>query len=154
MSRDGTSRPSARERSPDAVKVFVAGGTGAIGRRLVPMLIAAGHHVSCLARSQARASQLRSAGAEPMIGDALDERSLARAVEEAAPEAIIHQLTAIPARIDPRRFERDFALTDRLRTEATANLAAAARRGGARLIAQSIVFSYAPGPPGAVHSED
>ncbi len=69
------------------------------------------------------------------------------AVAEARPDAVIHQLTAIPARIDPRKIERDFALTDRLRTEGTRHLLAAAQAAGvARIIAQSIAFAYAPGP--------
>jgi nucleoside-diphosphate-sugar epimerase len=76
------------------------------------------------------------------------------AISQARPDAIVHQLTAIPARLDPRKIERDFALTDRLRTEGTRILLEAAHASGAeRVIAQSIAFMYAPGPPGTVHTE-
>jgi nucleoside-diphosphate-sugar epimerase len=137
------------------VRVFVAGATGAIGRRLLPLLVADGHQVTGLTSSPARAEQLRAAGAEPVVADALDHDALARAVAAARPEVVIHELTSIPPRINPRRIRRDFVLTDRLRTEGTANLVAAAQaNGGARLIAQSIAFSYAPGPAGSVHVED
>ncbi len=90
-----------------------------------------------------------------MVADALDSDAVMSAVREARPDAVIHQLTAIPARLDPRRIERDFALTNRLRTEGTKNLVAAAQRAGAaRIIAQSVAFAYAPGPAGTVHGED
>jgi len=136
------------------VRVFLAGATGAIGRQLVPMLIADGHSVVGTTRSSARAEELTRMGAEPAVLDALDARAVSSAVEQAGPDAIVHQLTALPARIDPRRIERDFLLNDRLRTEGTSNLLAAARQAGvARIVAQSIAFVYAPGPPGTIHDE-
>lgn len=136
------------------MRVLLAGATGAIGRPLVPMLLAAGHEVLGTTRSQARAEQLRAAGAEPVVVDALDSEALAAAVRGARPEAVIEQLTAIPPRIDPRRFARDFELTDRLRTEATETLVRAAVDAGARrIVGQSVAFFYAPGTPGTVHSE-
>jgi nucleoside-diphosphate-sugar epimerase len=147
-----TTGAPASERAPG--RVFVAGATGAIGRRLVPLLITEGHRVSGLTRSQERGEELRAAGAEPVVADALDERTLVGAIEHAAPRVVVHQLTAIPQRINPRRFDREFAMTDRLRTEGTAHLLAAARSVGARVIAQSIAFCYAPGPMGTVHGED
>jgi nucleoside-diphosphate-sugar epimerase len=137
------------------VRVFLAGATGVIGRRLIPQLLAAGHQVTGMTRSAERSEQLRAAGAEPVVADAFDAQALAGVVAGARPDAVIHQLTSIPARIDPRRMERDFAVNDRLRSEGTANLVAAAKAAGAqRLIAQSVAFFYAPGPPGTVHSEE
>jgi nucleoside-diphosphate-sugar epimerase len=136
------------------MRVFLAGATGAIGRQLVPQLLAAGHEVTGMTRSAARAEELRSAGAEPAVADALDREAVVEAVLQARPDAVVHQLTAIPALIDPRRIERDFVLTDRLRTEGTHNLLAGAREAGtSRVIAQSIAFVYAAGPPGTVHIE-
>lgn len=136
------------------MRIFLAGATGAIGRQLAPMLIAAGHEVTGTTRSPERAQWLRSQGAAAAVLDALDEGAVAAAVQEAAPEAVIHQLTSIPQRLDPRAIERDFKDTDRLRSDATRILVAAARAAGAkRIIAQSIAFSYAPSTPGTLHSE-
>jgi nucleoside-diphosphate-sugar epimerase len=136
------------------VRVFVAGATGVIGRRLVPMLVADGHQVTGMVRSAQRVEALQALGAEPAIADALDAAAVRRAMSEARPDAVIHELTALPARIDPRKIERDFALNDRLRSEGTRHLVDAARAVGAdRIIAQSIAFAYAPGPPGTVHGE-
>ncbi|MGH2863757.1 MAG: NAD-dependent epimerase/dehydratase family protein [Solirubrobacteraceae bacterium] len=136
------------------MRVFVAGATGVIGRPLLRILISEGHEVTGMTRSSANVRALRAAGAEPVLADALDAAAVTRAVQDARPQAVIHQLTAIPARLDPRKIERDFALTDRLRTEGTRILVEAARAAGAeRLLAQSIAFAYAPGPPGSVHVE-
>jgi 2-alkyl-3-oxoalkanoate reductase len=136
------------------VKVFLAGATGAIGRQLVPMLVADGHEVTGTTRSAGRARALTDAGAKAAVLDALDAEAVHRAVAEAAPEVVIHELTALPQRIDPRKVVRDFALNDRLRSEGTRILVDAARAAGARrIIAQSIAFFYAPGPPGTVHRE-
>jgi nucleoside-diphosphate-sugar epimerase len=136
------------------MRVFLAGATGVIGRRLVPMLLADGHEVTGMTRTPQKKSGLREQGAEAVVADALDADAVMDAVRQAEPEAVIHQLTALPARIDPRKMRRDFALNDRLRSEGTRILLDAARAAGARrFIAQSIAFSYAPGPPGTVHSE-
>jgi nucleoside-diphosphate-sugar epimerase len=136
------------------MRVFLAGATGVIGRRLLPLLLAEGHEVIGMTRSPGRVEQLRAAGAEPVLADAFDAHALRRAVAEARPDAVIHQLTSIPPRINPRKMKRDFATNDRLRTEGTANLVAAARAAGVtRVIAQSVAFFYAPGPPGTVHGE-
>jgi nucleoside-diphosphate-sugar epimerase len=136
------------------MRVFLAGATGVIGRRLVPMLLAEGHQVTGMTRSPGKAQQLRIAGAEPVVADALDRQAVQAAVREARPEAVIHQLTALPQRIDPRKIERDFELNDRLRSEGTRVLVDAARAAGAeRILAQSIAFAYAPGPPGTIHRE-
>jgi nucleoside-diphosphate-sugar epimerase len=136
------------------MRVFVAGATGVIGRPLLALLIAGGHEVTGMTRSAANAQTLQAAGAESVLADALDAPAVTRAVQAARPQAVIHQLTAIPARLDPRRIERDFALTDRLRTEGTRILVDAARSAGAeRVLAQSVAFAYAPGPRGTVHVE-
>jgi nucleoside-diphosphate-sugar epimerase len=136
------------------VRIFLAGATGAIGRQLVPLLVAGGHDVVGATRSPTKVGALRAAGAEPVVLDALDAAAVRAAVADARPDAVIHQLTALPQRIDPRKMERDFALNDRLRGEGTTYLVDAARAAGAkRIIAQSIAFAYATGPPGTVHVE-
>ncbi|HTZ86428.1 MAG TPA: NAD(P)-dependent oxidoreductase [Solirubrobacteraceae bacterium] len=136
------------------MRVFLAGATGVIGRRLLPALIADGHEVIGMTRSPKRTEQLRAAGAEPVVADAFDAPGLAKVVADARPDAVVHQLTSIPPRIDPRKMERDFAENDRLRSEGTANLVAAANAAGVtRLVAQSVAFFYAPGSPGTVHDE-
>ncbi len=136
------------------MRVFLAGATGVIGQRLVPVLLGAGHEVTAMTRSAQRAQGLREQGAEAVVCDALDPSAVAAAVSGARPHAVIHQLTSIPQRVNPRTLERDFALNDRLRTEGTRLLVDAARAAGAeRIIAQSIAFAYAPGPSGAIHSE-
>jgi 2-alkyl-3-oxoalkanoate reductase len=137
------------------VRVLLAGATGAIGAPLLRLLVGGGHEVTGMVRSAERAATVRAAGAEAVLADALDPGAVERAVAGARPEVIVNQLTAIPDRLDPRRILRDFALTDRLRTEGTHNLLAAAEAiGGARVLAQSIAFAYAPGPPGTVHREE
>jgi nucleoside-diphosphate-sugar epimerase len=136
------------------MRVFLAGATGVIGRRLVPMLLAEGHQVTGMTRSPQRGEALRAMGAEPILADALDPEAVGAAVGESRPDAVIHQLTSIPSRIDPRRMKRDFALNDRLRGEGTRILVDAALAAGAeRIVAQSVAFAYAPGPPGTLHTE-
>jgi 2-alkyl-3-oxoalkanoate reductase len=136
------------------VRVFLAGATGVIGRPLLERLVADGHQVVGMTRSLSKADALRAAGAEPVVADGLDAQAVRDAVVKARPDAVIHELTAIPQRLDPRKIVRDFELTDRLRTEGTRNLLAAAQAAGAsRFIAQSIAFAYEPGPPGTVHDE-
>ncbi|WP_018653968.1 NAD-dependent epimerase/dehydratase family protein [Actinomadura flavalba] len=126
------------------MRVLIAGATGVIGRPLVPLLRAAGHDVAGLARSDRAADALTAAGARPVRADALDAEAVRRAVGEAAPDAVVHLLTAIPADPNPRRMRAEFAPTDRLRDEGTRNLLDAA--GGARFVAQSIAFAYQPAP--------
>jgi nucleoside-diphosphate-sugar epimerase len=128
------------------MRVFVAGATGVIGRRLLPMLVEAGHQVAGMTRSAVRADLVRSLGAEPVVADAFDAEGLARAVGAFRPEVVVHQLTDIPKAIDPRRYEAQMAGNDRLRREGTRNLVEAARLAGARrVVAQGIAFAYAPG---------
>ncbi len=120
------------------MRIFVAGATGAIGRRLVPMLVNAGHSVVGMTRSPGKASALRATGAEPVVVDALDALAVQAAVRQARPEVVVHQLTALPAMLDFRKIEQQFAMTNRLRTEGTDHLLAAALDVGARrFVAQS-----------------
>src|SRR5438093_1302966 len=99
------------------MRVFVAGATGVIGRRLVPSLVEAGHDVTGMTRSETKSDALRAAGAEPVACDALDAVALRDAVVAAKPEVVVHQLTAIPPGFNPRRLAEVFAPTNRLRTE-------------------------------------
>ncbi len=125
-----------------------------IGRRLLPLLVAAGHEVTGMTRSSAKAAGLREAGAEPVVVDALDSEALKAAVIAAQPDAVIHLLTSIPPRIDPRKLKRDFAVNDRLRSRGTRDLVAGAQAAGVkRIVAQSIAFAYLPGPAGTLHTE-
>jgi nucleoside-diphosphate-sugar epimerase len=120
------------------MKVLLAGATGAIGRPLAPKLLAAGHDVVALTRSETKFDAIRQLGARPMVADALDPDAVARAVAEAEPEVIIHELTALSGPFDMRHFDRTFAMTNRLRTEGTDHLLAAGRAVGVRrFIAQS-----------------
>jgi nucleoside-diphosphate-sugar epimerase len=136
------------------MKVFVAGATGAMGKQLVPRLLAAGHEVVGMTRSKAREAALAELGATPVVADGLDPHQVAGALAETQPDAIVHQLTAIGA-LDMRHFDRDFALTNRLRTEATDHLLSAGRAVGIRrFVAQSYTgwpYARAGGP---VKSED
>jgi nucleoside-diphosphate-sugar epimerase len=131
------------------MNIFIAGGTGAIGRMLVPLLVNAGHKVVALTRSPDRASQLEQMGASPVVGDVYDEARLARLVEESGAEVVIHQLTAFGATDgDP------YAATIRVRIEGTRSLVAAARAAGARrFIAQSISFVCSPSGSGLTDEE-
>ena len=136
------------------MRVFVAGASGAIGRPLIPQLVAAGHEVTGMTRSEENAAQLREAGAAAAVVDAFDAAALTTALANAKPEVVVHQLTAIPEDLDPRKMEAQFETTNRLRTEGTRNLLAAARASGARrFVAQSIAFAYAP-REGGLHGED
>lgn len=127
------------------MRVLVAGATGVIGGRLVPLLTAAGHEVAGLSRSRDRTAAIEAAGARVVVADALDRAALERAVRDAAPDAVVNLLTAIPAALDPRRLARDFAVTDRLRTEGTRNLVDAARAAGAgRIVAEGLAYAYQP----------
>jgi 2-alkyl-3-oxoalkanoate reductase len=137
------------------VRVFVAGGTGALGQHLLPQLVAAGHQVSALTRSAGKAEAVESAGAEPVVADALDKGALLAAVREVRPEVVIHQLTALTNATNYRRFDKEFALTNRLRTEGTDNLLAAAQAAGAgRFIAQSFAGWPAERTGGRVKTEN
>ncbi|MBD0282110.1 MAG: NAD(P)-dependent oxidoreductase [Thermoleophilaceae bacterium] len=137
------------------MRVFVAGASGAIGTRLIPQLIERGHEVIGSSRSPEKAERLRALGAKPTALDLLDARAVRKAVLEAAPDAIVHQATALANARFGRNFDRTFAQTNRLRTEGTDNLLAAAREAGvSRLVAQSnTTYRYAR-EGGMVKSED
>ncbi len=120
------------------MRVFVAGATGAMGRRLVPMLVAGGYEVAAMIRAPQQAAALRAAGAQPVVAAALDRGAVVEAVRRARPEVVIHQLTALAGLQNLKNFDREFALTNRLRTESIDYLLDGARAAGAgRFIAQS-----------------
>jgi nucleoside-diphosphate-sugar epimerase len=126
--------------------IFVAGATGAIGRRLVPMLVEAGHRVTGTTRSSEKVEALKRAGVKPAVVDVFDAMALRSAVQDADPEIVIHQLTDLALFLDATKRAEALERNARLRIEGTANLVAAALMAGAsRLIAQSISFAYAPG---------
>jgi 2-alkyl-3-oxoalkanoate reductase len=120
------------------MRVFVAGAGGAVGRRLVPMLVARGHQVTGTTSRQESAEQVRRLGADAVVVDGLDAVGIGQAVARAEPDAIIHEMTALSGAPDFRHFDRWFARTNRLRTEGTDNLLAAAKASGVkRFVAQS-----------------
>ena len=120
------------------MRVFVAGAGGAVGKRLVPMLVARGHQVTGTSSRPESAERIRRLGAEPVVVDGLDAAGIGQAVARAEPDAIIHEMTALSGTPDFRNFDRWFALTNRLRTEGTENLLAAAQASGVkRFVAQS-----------------
>jgi nucleoside-diphosphate-sugar epimerase len=124
------------------MKVFVAGATGAMGRQLVPRLLQDGHRVVGMTRSESKRAQLWDLGAQPVVADALDPDQVARAVAEAQPDVIVHELTAI-TEFDSRHFDRAFAPTNRLRTEGTDHLLSAGQAVGVR---KFVAQSYAAWP--------
>jgi nucleoside-diphosphate-sugar epimerase len=127
------------------MRVFVAGATGAVGRQLVPQLVAAGHSVVGTTRSPSRAAWLRDAGAEAVVVEPLDRAEMTAAVERARPDAVVSELTALSGAFDLRHFDRTFAVTNDLRTRGTDILLDAARAAGAHRL---IVQSYAGWPSG------
>jgi nucleoside-diphosphate-sugar epimerase len=133
--------------------VFVAGATGAIGRPLVRLLCEAGFGVFGTTRSREKAAALRATRATPVVVDVYDASALTRALLDARPEIVIHQLTDLPPGLDPSRMAESVARNARIRSEGTRHLVAAAVEAGARrFIAQSIAWAYAPGPE--PHRED
>ena len=120
------------------MRIFLAGATGAVGTRLVPVLVNAGHSVVGTTRSAGKADALRQTGAEPVVMDGLDREAVLAAVTAAEADVVVHQLTALAGMGNPRKFDEEFAATNRLRTDGTDNLLAAARATGAkRFVAQS-----------------
>ncbi|NLN92566.1 MAG: NAD-dependent epimerase/dehydratase family protein [Candidatus Hydrogenedens sp.] len=127
-------------------KVFVAGASGAVGRRLCRLLVADGWQVTGTTRSEEKASMLQQLGVKPTIVDVFDKKRLTALMKKAAPEMVIHQLTDLPPGLDPAQMEAALIRNARLRETGTANLVAATVAAGAkRLVAQSIAFIYAPG---------
>ena len=137
------------------MNIFLAGATGAVGRSLIPLLTDHGHTVTGTTRSPEKADSLRALGAEPVVVDGLDRAAVLDAVAAARPDAIMSQMTALSGLVDLRKFERAFALTNRLRTEGTEHLLAAARATGVeRVIVQSYAgWTYAR-TGGPVKAED
>lgn len=130
-----------------AKRVFVAGAGGVIGRRLSVLLVREGWHVVGTTRSAETAEALGHLGIEPVVVDVFDADALREAAVAARPDAVIHQLTDLPAALDPSQLPQARIRNARLREVGTRNLIAAALAGGAsRLIAQSVAFAYAPGP--------
>lgn len=128
-------------------RLFLAGASGAIGRRLAPLLAADGWRVVGTTRSPGKVELLRELGVEPVVVDVFDAEALAAAVRDARPSVVVHQLTDLPPALDPARMPEAVARNARLRVEGTRNLVAAAAAAGVRrLVAQSIGFVYAPGP--------
>src|SRR5919202_5324171 len=120
------------------MRVFVAGGTGVVGRRLVAQLVARGHQVTATTTSAAKLGLLEQLGADAVVMDGLDAVSVGEAVAKARPDAIVHQMTAIAGKPDMKHFDRWFATTNRLRTEGTDHLLAAAEAAGvSNFVAQS-----------------
>jgi 2-alkyl-3-oxoalkanoate reductase len=137
------------------MRVFVAGGSGAIGRRLIPELIAGGHAVVATTTTPARAVGLEAAGAQPVVLDLLDGEAVIRAVAAAGPEVVVHQATALAGSISLRKLDAWFAVTNRLRTEGVDNLlAAAVAAGSSRFVAQSFTGWPNARDGGPVKTED
>ena len=137
------------------MKVLVAGATGALGKQLVPQLVARGHEVVGMTRSESKRELISGLGATPAVADALDEDQVVRVVAEAEPEVIVHELTALSGSLDMRHFDRTFATTNRLRTEGTDHLLAAGRAVGVtRFVAQSYAGWPFARTGGRVKTED
>jgi len=126
------------------MRVFVTGATGALGQHLVPGLVAAGHEVTATTRTPGKVAQLRQAGAEPVVVDGLDREAVIAAVQAAAPQVIVHEMTALAGLRSLRNPDKAFAVTNELRTRGTDNLLAAAERAGTRRV---IAQSYAGAGP-------
>jgi len=129
------------------MRIFLAGASGAIGRRLTPLLLAAGHEVTGSTRTEKVARELESAGVHGVVADVFDADTLKRALTAARPEVVIHQLTDLPrALIDEKELAAAYPRNARIRIEGTRNLVAAAKAAGSRrFIVQSVAFAYAAG---------
>ncbi len=137
------------------MRVFVAGATGVIGRRLVPMLVESGHEVTGMTRTPRKADALKEAGAKPVVCDVFDKTKLRELVRAESPEVVVHELTDLPPAIDPRKMKEQAAGNDRIRVEGTTNLMAAAVAANARrMVAQSISFAYQPTGTGLKDEEE
>ena len=110
--------------------VYIAGGTGAIGQRLVPQLVARGHRVTSTTRDARKIELIEGMGAEAVVVDALDSAAVGESVAKAEPDAVVHQLSALSGKLDVKHFDRSFAMTNRLRTEGLDHLIAAAQASG------------------------
>jgi len=131
------------------VRIFLAGASGVVGRRLVPRLTQQGHEVSAITRRADRVEALRAMGADPVVCDVFDASRLRDVVVAARPDVVIQHLTDLPADLNPKNMRQAYADNDRVRGQGSANLVAAAEAAGAwRYVAQNVCFLYAPqGPP-------
>jgi nucleoside-diphosphate-sugar epimerase len=137
------------------MRVFVAGATGVVGQYLVPHLVAAGHEVTGTTRSPAKAAKIKGAGATPVIVDGLDRQAVLKAVQAAQPEVIVHQMTSLASMRSFRNFDKEFAVTNELRTRGTDYLLEAARQAGTRrFVAQSFSGWNNARTGGQVKTED
>jgi 2-alkyl-3-oxoalkanoate reductase len=137
------------------MRVFVAGAAGAIGQQLLPQLTAQGHQVTATTRSPGKTALLRELGAEPVVVDGLDAAAVGRAVAQAEPEVVIHQMTSLAGAFNLRAFDKQFAVTNKLRTEGTDHLlAASAAASVRRFVAQSYTGWTNPREGGPVKTED
>ena len=128
------------------MRIFLAGASGAIGRRLMPLLIGAGHDVTGMTRSADAARDLKAAGVTPAVADVYEADGLTRAVIAARPDIVMHQLTDLPRVFDETQVAAQYPRNARIRIEGTRNLVAAAKAAGARrFVVQSVAFAYAPG---------
>lgn len=135
------------------MRIFLAGASGAIGQRLVPLLVDAGHDVVGTTRSATKADALRTLGVQPVVVDIYDASAVQRVVEEARPDIVIQQLTDLPTKIEPSQLAEALQRNARIRREGTPHLVDAALAAGVRrFIAQSILWAYASGPE--PHGED
>lgn len=128
-------------------RIFLAGASGAIGQRLIPQLLAAGHQVTGTTRNADKGTTLRTLGVEPAVVDVFDAEALSRAMLAAKPDIVVHQLTDLPSGLDPSRMGEAIVRNARIRDEGTRNLVAAAVASSVRrMVAQSIAWAYAPAP--------
>ncbi len=136
------------------MKVFLAGATGAIGKRLVPQLVEAGHQVTAMTRTEEKLGELYDLGAEPVVCDVFDVGRLGTVLARAEPDAVINELTDLPQRLNPRKLKEYYAANNRVRREGTRNLLDAALGGGVRrFLVQGAAYWYAP-TGGAVKTEE
>jgi nucleoside-diphosphate-sugar epimerase len=137
------------------MKIFLVGATGAIGRRLVPLLAASGHQVVATTRTLAKAESLGASGIEPIVLDALNREAVFKAIAATRPDIVVHQATALSRLRNLKRFDQEFKLTNRLRTEGTAHLLEAAKAAGVRrFLAQSYTGWPNAREGGPVKTED
>src|SRR5690606_25557799 len=137
-------------------RIFIAGATGVLGRRLVPLLVEKGYHVICMTRTPFKRAMLEQLRATPSVADALDATAVVRAIIEAEPDVAVHQLTDLSYPVSMRNLENTFARNARLRSEGTDNLLSAGRAAGVRrFVAQCWAgFVFVDGPPRQRVSED
>lgn len=134
------------KRMTTKTKLFLAGATGVIGQRLVPLLVDAGYEVHGSTRSAHKAAALQAQGARPWVVDVFDAAALASALAQVGPAIVVHQLTDLPRHLDPAKMAQAVVNNARIRREGTANLVAAAVAAGCEhVVAQSIAWAYAPG---------